>query len=140
MTSYSTNGVSTPPTQEEERSLGEVVSDLSRHTQELVKGEIALLKAEAKRNAKYAGKAAGLGAGAAVFGVVTLIFVGHLLAQALDNVMNEALAYLIVAVLFGAAAAVMGLMARKTLREHQIAPTNSIESAKEDAQWVMKHK
>src|SRR3712207_5695989 len=83
----------------EERSLGEVIKDLTQHTQELVKGEVDLVKAEMAANMKRMGKYAAMGAAAAVFGVGTLIFIGHLIAQALDESMSEWVGYLVVSLL-----------------------------------------
>jgi len=125
---------------EDDRSLGEVIKDITTHTQMLVRGEVELIKTETVEKAKLAGKYAAMGAGAAIFAVVALVLLGHTIAQGLDAVMPDWAAYLITTALFLGVAAVLGLMAKKGFANTDLAPTDGVEHAKEDVKWVMTHK
>ena len=96
-------------------SLGEMFASFSGNLSTLVRQEIALAKAEATVEAKQAGKGAGMLAGAAVAGLLVLMFLSMALMWALGSVMHLGWAALIVAVLWGIAAAVLGVMGKKHL-------------------------
>ena len=96
-----------------ERSLGELVQTATKDLSLLVSQEIALAKAEIKREVTAAGKGAGLFGGA---GVVALYGVGALVTAAvaaLDLVLPLWLAALIVAVVLFAAAGIAALLGKK---------------------------
>lgn len=57
---------------QEDRSLGEIVSELMDNASTLVKQEVELAKAEAKQSATRAGKGVGMFAGAAIAGLMAL--------------------------------------------------------------------
>jgi hypothetical protein len=94
-------------------SLGEMFASFSENLSTLVRQEIALAKAEATVEAKKAGTGAGLLAGAAVAGFLVLMFLSMALMWALASVMHLGWAALIVAVLWGVAAAVLATMGKK---------------------------
>jgi fatty acid desaturase len=94
-------------------SLGEMFASFSENLSTLVRQEIALAKAEATVEAKKAGTGAGLLAGAAVAGFLVLMFLSMALMWALASVMHLGWAALIVAVLWGVAAAILGTMGKK---------------------------
>jgi len=96
-------------------SLGEMFASFSGNLSTLVRQEIALAKAEATVEAKQAGKGAGMLAGAAVAGLLVLMFLSMALMWALGSVMHLGWAALIVAVLWGIAAAVLALTGKKHL-------------------------
>ena len=56
------------------RSLGEVMGDLTKDVSTLMQQEVALAKAELRQSAQRAGKGIGLFAGAAVAGLLFLVF------------------------------------------------------------------
>ena len=62
------------PAQGDDRSLGEIVGDISHDLTTLVKQELELAKTELKEEAGKAGKGAGLLGGAGVSGLLALIF------------------------------------------------------------------
>lgn len=120
-----------------EQPIGELVKDLSAQTSELVRKEVELAKAELTEK----GKKAGVGAG--MFGAAGLIGVGAFFAltAALILLINEAvdawIAALIVAVVYGAVAAVIALQGKNKVQEATPpAPEQTIESVKEDVQWA----
>jgi F0F1-type ATP synthase assembly protein I len=123
----------------DERSFSQIVGDLSRHAQELVKGEIALAKREASENAKSLAVPAAMFAAAAIVGLVAAILLGHTLAWALNNIMDAGLAYLVSAVVFAAIAGGLAFVGKQRLEQARVAPTDSIEKAKEDLTWIKSH-
>jgi F0F1-type ATP synthase assembly protein I len=111
-----------------DRSLGELLKQLSEQTTQLVRQELELAKAElradanratdeVKAQAGKAGKGAGMLAGAGVAGLMLAVFLSCALWWALENVMDAGLAALIVAVLWGIIAAVLYSVGRKTLKK-----------------------
>ena len=81
---------------EDERSLGQIVGDLSNDLTTLVKQELELARTELKEEAAKAGKGAGMLGGAGVAGLLALILGSFALAYLLDNWMPVELAFLIV--------------------------------------------
>ncbi len=59
---------------EDGRSIGEVMGDLTRNVSTLLQQEVALAKAEVRQSGTQAGKGIGLLAGAAVAGLLFLVF------------------------------------------------------------------
>lgn len=124
----------------EDRSLGEVLSDLSTHGQALMRGEVLRVKRETKDSLKTHALGIGLGAGAAVMGLVAVILVGHTIAWALAEAMPQWAAYLITTALYVAAAAVLALKAKAALTARPVAPVKAINDTKEDLQWIQTHR
>src|SRR5918998_6388093 len=56
------------------RSIGEVLGDVTRNISTLLQQEIALAKAEVKQSGTEAGKGVGMFAGAAIAGILFLVF------------------------------------------------------------------
>ena len=102
-----------PPTVAPERSLGELLGDVTRDISTLMRQEVELAKAEIRQEGKKAGKAAGLFGGAGFGGYMVALFVSIAIWQFLDNVMDSGLAALIVAVIWAAVAAVLYSMGKK---------------------------
>jgi hypothetical protein len=123
----------------DDRSLGDIFKDLSNHTRELVKGEVALAKREMSENAKSLAVPIAMFAAAGVASFVGLLLLGHTLAWALNNIMDAGLAYLVSALIFMAVAGTVALIAKKKLDKAKVAPTDSIEEAKEDLTWIKSH-
>jgi uncharacterized membrane protein YqjE len=118
--------------------VGELVKRLAAETNTLVHQEIELAKAELTEKGRTAGRGAAMFGGAGVVGLLALgaltaCFIA-LLATAIDHVW---LAALIVAVVYGAIAAVLALRARDRVRAAAPpAPEQTIESVKEDVEWA----
>jgi hypothetical protein len=101
-------------------SLGELFGNVTRDISTLMRQEVALAKAEVKQSATQAGKGAGLFAGAGIAGHFVLLFLSLALWWLLgawigDGGDRPALGWsaLIVAVIWGAIAAVLAVMGRK---------------------------
>lgn len=132
-TATSTSTTAGPSSDE---SLGTLVGNLSTNMTKLMRQELELAKAEIRDEAKKAGKGAGMLGGAAFAGWMTAIFLSTTLMWLLSKAIDLTLAALIVAVLWGAAAAVLALSGKKQLQDLNPKPERTIETLKEDAQWA----
>jgi hypothetical protein len=121
----------------EERSLGDLFSELATETSTLVKQEVALVQTELTLKATKVGKNVGyLVVGGAVGYAALLAFIAALiigLGGLLDNYWAAAL---IVGVVIAIAAVVMILSAINSLKNMEMTPTQTVETIKEDAQWL----
>jgi hypothetical protein len=120
-----------------EQPIGELLKQLANETTTLVRQELDLAKAEMREKGRIAGPAVGM-IGAA--GAAALLAAGALTAfliLALDGLMANWLAALIVAVVYGAAAAFLYLRGKARVDAvGSAAPRQTIETLKEDAQWA----
>jgi uncharacterized membrane protein YqjE len=127
------------PTDEElrERPIGDLVKQLASQTSTLVRQELDLAKAEMSQKAATAGKGAGLIGGAALTGLLAAGALTACLILVLSEAMDAWLAALIVAVVMGAVAAVLGLAGRNKVREATPpVPEQTVETVKEDVEWA----
>jgi MFS family permease len=120
-----------------DRPIGDLVKQLADQTSTLVHQEIDLAKAELTAKGQQAGKGAGLlGAGAAL----ALLAGGALTAfliMLLDGALANWLAALVVAVAFGAIAAVLALQGKKRMQAAAPpVPEQTVDSVKEDVEWA----
>ena len=125
---------------EDERSIGQVVGDLLGHTQQLIRGELALAKREMRDGVKQVGGAAALGGAALPFAFAAVVLLGCTIAFALAEAMPTWAGFLIATALFVAIAAILALVAKSRVQDAQLAPTESIETAKEDLSWITQHR
>jgi uncharacterized membrane protein YqjE len=118
-------------------TTGELVTRLSGQISELVRGELALAKAELTQKGKRAGIGAGL-AGAA--GVLALYGLGALVATVIAVLalfLPVWAAALIVAVLIFIVAGILGLLGKNQIqRATPPVPENTVESVKRDVATV----
>lgn len=122
---------------EDERSVGELLRELSAETSTLVRQEVQLAKVELTEKGKQAGKGAGLLGGAAVMGLVLLGAFTAFLIAVIALAVPVWLSALIVTVLYGVIAAVLALAGKKALQQAGPAkPEQTIDTLKEDAQWA----
>jgi uncharacterized membrane protein YqjE len=120
-----------------ERPLGELLKQLSEETTRLVHQEIELAKAELTQKGKQAGMGAGLFGGAGVIGFLALAALTTCFILALDAAMPAWLAALLVAVVYGAIAAVLAMQGRKKVKQATPpVPEQTIETVKEDVEWA----
>ena len=118
-----------------ERSLGELVELATQDLSLLVSQEIALAKAEIKREVSAAGKGAGLFGGAGFTGLLALVFLSIALAFAIGKPTTLGIGFLVVGLLYLLAAVVLGLSGKKKLSQVG-PPAKTIETLKDDAAWV----
>jgi hypothetical protein len=100
-----------------DRSLGALFSEITQDLSTLVRQEVALAKAELSQDARRAGKGAGMLGGAGVAGHMVLVFLSVALWQLLAAFMPSALGALIVALIWGAVAAVLALKGRDEVQK-----------------------
>jgi hypothetical protein len=113
------------------RSVGDLISEVTGDLTTLMRQELELAKAEVKQEATTAGKAAGMLGAAGFAGYMTLLFVSIALWWALANGMDEGWAALIVAVLWGIAAAVLGVVGKKKISTVNPKPERTVQTLKE---------
>jgi uncharacterized membrane protein YqjE len=134
------HGTDTSTGPQHTRSVGEIVSDISTDMSTLIRQEMDLAKTELKQEVGKLGKGAGMLGGAGLAGFFTLFFVSLALTYLLDNWMPVELAALIVALLWGIAAAVLALRGRKEIKEANPALPTTQQTLKEDVQWAKAQK
>ncbi len=120
----------------QDRSVGELFSELANETSLLIRQEIALAKVELTEKATRIGRNVGfLVLGGAVGYAALLAFLAALIIL-LANVMPWWVSALVVAVLVGIVAAVLISKALAELKNTRLAPRQTVETLKEDAQWA----
>jgi uncharacterized membrane protein YqjE len=120
-----------------ERPIGELLKQLSEETTQLVHQELELAKAELAQKGKQAGLGAGLFGAAAAIGLLAAAALTACFILALDAAMPVWLAALIVAVVYGAVAALLALRGRDRVKQATpLAPEQTIETVKEDMEWA----
>ena len=107
-----------PPGQESvgDRSLGDLISEVTTDLSTLMRPELELAKAELQQTATRAGKGAGMLGGAAVAGYFVLLFVSVALWWVIGSATGLGWSAVIVAVIWGVVGAVLAAMGRKSLR------------------------
>jgi uncharacterized membrane protein YqjE len=120
-----------------DKSLGQLLKDLAQEMTTLIREEIELAKAELAQKAKKAGVGAGMFGGAAVLGLGAFGALTACLIAALAIVLPVTVAALIVAVVYAGIAAMLALRGRDKVKEATPpVPTETVESVKEDVEWL----
>jgi Putative Actinobacterial Holin-X, holin superfamily III len=120
-----------------ERSLPELLKQLSADTTRLVHQELDLAKAELQQKGKQARAGAGLFGGAGALGLAALGALTACFILALNEVMPAWLAALIVAVVYGVIALVVVKQGQAKLKAAgPPVPEQTIETVKEDVAWA----
>jgi len=99
-----------------DRSLGDLISEVTQDLSTLMRQELELAKAELQQSASRAGKGAGMLGGAAVAGYFVLLFLSLALWWAIGSATGLGWSALIVAVIWGIIAAVLASVGRKSLQ------------------------
>jgi uncharacterized membrane protein YqjE len=120
----------------EQASLSDLLSELSDDVTRLFRQEVELAKLELKREAVEAGKAAGMLVAGAIAAFVTLLLLAWALSWALALAMPVWAGFLIVGVVFGAAAAGLIVTGRKKLQSVDPTPHRTVETLKEDKEML----
>jgi hypothetical protein len=124
------------PEQKEDRSLGELFAELAGDTSTLVRQEMALAKAELTQNATRVGRHVGSLAIGGAFGYAALLALTAAAIIGLGRIIPLWAAALVVGVVLAVVAWLLVSGALRALRETEVAPRRTIETLKEDAQWV----
>jgi uncharacterized membrane protein YqjE len=132
--------VTVPQTGSDDRSLGQVVSDLGTDLSTLMKQEVELAKAELKEEVSKVGRGAGMLGGAGFAGSFVLVFLSLALTFLLDDWLPIEAAALITAEVWAVVAAALALVGRKELQESNPQLPKTQQTLKEDVQWARAQK
>ena len=115
-----------------EKSLGEIVAEVSEKASLLVREEIELAKAEVITKAKTLGKGAAVAGAAGVFIVLAVVMLLHTLAWLLTDLLDQPpwVGFGLVTLLLIAAGVLAGLQAKKWLSTGPPTPDAAIQEAK----------
>ncbi len=120
-----------------DRSLGELFSDLSQQTADLIRQEMRLAKAELSEKLSDVGRHAAMIAAAAVFGLAALMaFTAAIALGLIELGLAPWLATAITAAGMGLAAFLLAQSGITALRKQGIAPVETMHSLKETTQWL----
>ena len=120
----------------EQPSLGELFSDLAAQTGKLIRQEAALAKSELSDKAAAAGKDIGLIAAGAFIGYAGLLAVVAGVIVLLAYAIPLWVSALAVGIVLGIVAYFLVSSGMSHIKNANWAPQESIESIKEDAQWL----
>jgi hypothetical protein len=121
----------------DERSLGDLFSDLSRETTTLVRQEVQLAKAELTQSATEAARGIGmLVAGGAVAYAGLLFLLLAIVFGLIEAGWDPWVSALVVGLVVVAIGGVLVLRARESLKPANLAPKKTVETLKEDAEWA----
>ena len=119
-----------------QRSLPELVGDMTQDLSTLLRKEVELAREEIKVEVRKAARAGGGFGAAAYAGVLAGVGLVMTLGFLLDEVLPTWVAFLIVTLLLAAGAAVAFLAGKKQLQTIEPVPEQTIETLKEDKQWL----
>jgi len=121
----------------QERSLGELFSELAGETGTLVRQEIALAQVELTHKATRVGTSVGsLAVGGAIGYAGFLAILAGIIIGLGDLIGHMWLSALIVGAVVAAVAYFMVSSALTKLKNTELTPTETVDSIKEDAKWL----
>ena len=124
------------PIEQPERSLGELVGDLTSEFSTLVSTHIELAKAELTQEVKTVGKASGMLAAAAVGAVLALAMLSAALGWGLAETMSPGWAFLIVGLVWAVVAGALALAGKQRVQRMDRALGETMIEIKEDQRWL----
>jgi predicted lipid-binding transport protein (Tim44 family) len=119
-----------------DRSVGQLVGQVTNDLSTLMRQEFELARAELTAEAKKAGKGAGTLGAAGFLGYLAAIFASLTLMFLLDLFLPLWAAALVVTVLYGLIGFVLFSKGRKQLKTIDPKPRQTVETLKEDVQWA----
>jgi hypothetical protein len=121
----------------DERSLGDLFSDLSRETTTLVRKEVQLAKAELTQSATEAARGIGMLVAGGTVAYAGLLFLLLAIVFGLIEVgWDPWVSAFVVGLVVVAIGAILVLRARESLKPANLAPQKTVETLKEDAAWA----
>lgn len=123
-----------------DKSLGELFAVMTNDLSTLFRKEVELAKVEIKDDARRAGKAGGMLGAGAFAAYMAVLFLSLTLAWLLDNWMPRAAAFVIVAAIYGIAAAILLMQGRDRMKQVNPVPEQTVETLKEDVAWAKAQK
>jgi uncharacterized membrane protein YqjE len=121
-----------------DRSLGELLGEMTSSLSTLMRKEIELARVELKEEVRQAGKAGGMLGGAALIAYLGALLLSLALALGLSDALDADpwVGLLVVGVIFVGVAAVLGVQGRNKLQQIDAVPQQTVQTLKEDVQWV----
>ena len=120
-----------------DRSLGELFSDLSQQTAELIRQEMRLAKAELSDKLSDVGRNAAMIAAAAVFGLSAVMAItAGIVLLLIELGVTPWLAAALTAAAMGVTAYLLAQSGIAALRKKSLAPVETMHSLKETTQWL----
>ena len=120
----------------DERSIGELFSELANETGTLIRQEVALAQAEMTAKLTRAGKNAAFVAAGGAVGFAAFLTLLAAVVAGLSYFMPVWLSALIVALVVGGVAYYMISSSLTELKRSSLAPNETVTTLKEDAQWL----
>jgi hypothetical protein len=120
----------------EERSIGELFSELANETSTLIRQEVALAQVEITQKASTAGKNVGYLAVGGFVGYAGLLAIIAGVIMGLSYFIPAWLAAIIVGAIIAVVSYVLVSSALSALKNMDVKPTETVESIKEDARWL----
>ncbi|HEX8250693.1 MAG TPA: phage holin family protein [Pyrinomonadaceae bacterium] len=125
-----------PVVTKEERSLGELFSELASETSTLVRQEVALAQTELTQKATKVGKNVGFLVVGGAVGYAALLAIIAAVIIGLANFIPAWASALIVGAVVGIVAYLLISSALAALKKTDLTPRETVETLKEDAQWL----
>ncbi|HEV2755950.1 MAG TPA: phage holin family protein [Actinomycetota bacterium] len=120
-----------------DKSLGELLGELSQETATLVRQEVDLAKAELSQKAKAGGQAAGMFGGAAFAGLLAAATFTAFLILVLAEIMPAWVAALVITLVYAGVAAFLALRGKEKAKAlAPPVPEQTVETVKEDVEWA----
>src|SRR5437868_398677 len=120
----------------DERPLGDLFSELATETSNLVKQEVALAKTELAEKASRVGKNIGFLAVGGAIAYAALLAIIAAVIMLLVDIMPAWLAALITGLVVAGVAWLLISKALTALRKTELTPRQTVETLREDAQWI----
>jgi len=118
-------------------SIGELLGDLMRETTTLIRQEITLAKTEMTQKASDAGRnIAALAVGGVVAYAGLLAILAAIVLLLISGGMASWASALLVGVIVAVIGGVLAMKGLEALKHADMAPRRTIETLKEDAQWM----
>jgi len=122
--------------EKDDRSIGELIAELSRETTTLVRQEFQLAKVEMSQKASRAGKNVGFLVVGGVVAYTGLLAIIAAVIIVLGNVIALWLSALVVGAVIATVGLVLVIKGANTLRQEDPTPQETIETLKEDREWL----
>ena len=120
----------------DDRSISELITELSRETVTLVRQEVQLAKAEMSQKATRVGKNVGFLIIGGVVAHTGLLAIVAAVVIVLGNVIPLWLSALAVGLVIAAVGLILVVKGANTLRQEDPAPQETMETLKEDKEWL----
>jgi hypothetical protein len=120
----------------DDRSLGDLFSELAHETSTLVRQEVNLAKTEMSQKASRAGRHVGVMAAGGAVAYAGLLAIVAAIIVLLNNVMPLWLSALLVGIVVAVVGYLLVRKALDALKREDFAPRETMETLKEDQRWA----